>query len=133
MSDLLIKTLESLNKRMDEDKKILVQQEEGYLSYQHFCFNNPATEEELLKLPSDFPNEYKAFLKIYNGANMFFDPFDGGGLKLYSIDEIIEDYQYIDYPTGWYPIGYGLDGCRLIIKPDTENKGSLYWLDMEEH
>lgn len=129
MSELLMKTLESLNKRMDENKKILVQKEEGYLEYQHFSFNHPANEKELLKLSLDFPSEYKIFLKICNGARLFFDPSDGGGLQLYSIEEILEDYQYIDYPPGWFPIGYGLDGCRLIIKPDTEKQGSLYWLD----
>jgi hypothetical protein len=31
MAELLIKTLESLNKRMGENNKILVQQEVGYL------------------------------------------------------------------------------------------------------
>jgi hypothetical protein len=129
MSELLKMTLEALHKRLDEENTILVQNEEGFLEKQQFIFNPPASEEEIKKLPFKIPSDYEAFLKICNGDKLFYSPEYGGGLQLFSIEEILEDYQYIDYPKGWFPIGYGYDGCRLIIAPDSQRKGYLYWLD----
>jgi len=130
MSEPLKMTLDALYKRLDAENMMLVQKEKGFLGKQQFSFNPPATEEEIKKLPFKIPGDYEAFLKICcNGAKLFDHPEYGGGLQLFSVEEILEDYQYIDYPPDWFPIGYGYDGCRLIIAPTPQRKGYLYWLD----
>lgn len=129
MSVRIKMTLDALNKRLDEKNMLVVQNEEGFLGKLQFRFNPPATEEEIKKLSFNIPSDYEDFLKICNGATLFDDPENGGGLQLLSVEEILEDYQYIDYPPDWFPIGYGYDGCRLIIALAPERKGYLYWLD----
>ncbi len=104
-------TLDALNKRLDEKNMLVVQNEEGFLGKLQFRFNPPATEEEIKKLPFNIPSDYEDFLKICNGATLFDDPENGGGLQLSSVEEILE---YIDYPPDWFPIGYGYVGCGSL-------------------
>lgn len=66
---------------------------------------------------------------MHNGAKLFISSEFGNAFELYSIKEILEDYENIDYPPGWFPIGTGYDGGRLVIAPSDGQKGYIYWLD----
>lgn len=129
MSELIIDTIKALKSRLDQNNMLLVQKEEGFLEKQQFLFNPPALENEINELPFVLPDDYKEFLKLYNGITLYLSPEYGDCFKIFSISEILDDYQYIDYPEGWFPIGYGYDGSRLIIAPVSGTKGYIYWLD----
>ncbi|MEK5522416.1 MULTISPECIES: hypothetical protein [Heyndrickxia] len=44
---------------------------------------------------------------MHNGAMLYDDPEYGGGFELNSVNDIIKDLEVMDYPKGWFPIGYG--------------------------
>lgn len=124
-------TLKALNKRVDADGLLEVQQEDGGVEKVEMIFNPPATEEELQKLPFIVPEDYKEFLRLHHGGLIFNDPKYGGGFELFTIDQILE-FRAIpgyDFPDDWFPIAYGYDSCCLIITDKTVGNGYLYVME----
>jgi len=125
-------TLETLKKRLDSNNLLEVQQEDGYIEKVEMIFNPPATEDDLRKLPFSVPKDYEEFLRLHHGGLIFNSPEGGGGLKLLTVDEILE-YRaipgYEDYPANWFPVAYGYDGCYLIITDKKVGRGYLFWME----
>ncbi|MED4080280.1 hypothetical protein P4637_07205 [Halalkalibacterium halodurans] len=54
----------------------------------------------------------------------------GDGFELFSVDEILLHYRYYnDWPKGWFPIGAGFDGDLLIIAPNKDRRGYIFWME----
>ena len=108
---------------------MLIQQEDGFLEYVKVTLNPPATDSEIDKLPFNIPADYKDFLKLHNGAKLFWSTEFGGGFELLSIEEILNDLKNLDdCPKGWFPIAFGDEGSRLMITPYKKEK-YLFWMD----
>ncbi|MDY7223265.1 SMI1/KNR4 family protein [Halalkalibacterium halodurans] len=124
---LLQNTLNYLKK----ESALTILLDDGTTTRVKFKFNQPATEKELKKLPCDLPNEYKEFLLVHNGAQLYEDLEDcGDGFELFSVDEILLHYSYYnDWPKGWFPIGAGFDGDLLIIAPNKDRQGYMCWME----
>jgi len=124
-------TLEVLNKRLDSNGLLEVQQEDGYSGKLEMIFNPPATEKELQKLPFTVPEDYKEFLRLHQGGLIFNDTKYGDGFELFTIDKILE-FRAIpgyDFPDNWFPIAYGYDSCCLVVTDKKVGNGYLYVME----
>ncbi|KIN36570.1 hypothetical protein B4068_2169 [Bacillus subtilis] len=80
------------------------------------------------------PEDYQKFITLHNGAKIFEILSDGenigGGLQLFSLEEIEEELKYEDLFEGinGIPIGHLLEGCHLIIDKDKLDKGDPNYL-----
>lgn len=126
---LIIDTLNALKQRINQDGLLIVQREEGYVGKMQIILNPPATDLDLQRLPFSLPEDYEEFLRLHHGGLLFDEPDGGGGLSLLTVDEILEDMLYYEYPEGWFPIAYGYDGCHLLITNQSSLGGYLYWFD----
>lgn len=91
--------------------------------------------EERLKIT--FPEDYKEFHFMHDGAHLFIDEQAGTRFELLSLEEINEYRKYMDSPDGWYPIAYGFEGSILLIDSIRINKTKrandyLFWIDSTE-
>lgn len=80
------------------------------------------------------PQDYQKFMTLHNGAKIFEILSDGenigGGLQLFSLEEIEEELKYEDLFEGinGIPIGYLLEECHLMIDKDKVNQGDPNYL-----
>lgn len=107
---IIIKTITSLKKRLAENNNIItIQLDEGYVTEATFKFNAPLTDKEIKQyiqeLGYDLPTDYKDFLKICNGCNLFDHPMYGGESYLYRLEDIMS-LTYEDPSEGYLKIGY---------------------------
>lgn len=131
--ELIYNTLEGLKKRLSNNR-LVVQGDRGFVCEVEFIFNPPATVDEVnafcRRVGFELPKDYSNFIQMHNGAKLF-KPWFGGGVELFSLDEIIENK--LDYmPDHWYPIAYFIDGGYLLIdanKCKNGEKDYLIWLD----
>ncbi len=121
------RSIKSLKEVLNENGTMLVLGEEGFTHTVKCTFNAPLKETEITdfikKTNFIFPKDYQVFLKTNNGAKIFEHLNDsgeniGGGLHLYSLDEI-EKYSHLlqvilEKELSFYPIGY-LEGQYLVI------------------
>ncbi|GAF64044.1 hypothetical protein BTS2_0936 [Bacillus sp. TS-2] len=123
---LLKRSLKSLKKRLDSQSSLTIQRDDGINYKVQFIFNEPATREQLDKLPWSIPSEYKEFLSLHNGSRLFLS--EDTTFELFSIDEVLEHYSYYtEWPKNWFPIGAGFDGELLIIAPQDNKNGYIFW------
>ncbi|MBB3114057.1 hypothetical protein FHS18_006173 [Paenibacillus phyllosphaerae] len=133
--NILINALNGLKERL-VNNDLVTQNHLGLTVTTSFVFNNAAEETDIKFLEEAckiiLPPDYKEFLAIHNGANLF--GMYGGGFRLLSTQEIIELLKKTNtfpFPKGWYPIGY-LDGEMLLIdsakvEKDVRTTNYLYW------
>jgi hypothetical protein len=86
----------------------------------NYTFYEPVDKEDLKRFECKYnctlPEDYKNFLLITNGI-MFYNSAD---FKLFNLDEVIEDKEYMGFKEGIYPIGYILEDY-IAIDINTEN------------
>ncbi|MFE0420860.1 SMI1/KNR4 family protein, partial [Streptomyces tendae] len=125
-----------MKQRLDSQGMLTVLAEQGSINKVTCSFNPPLESEKLRDYEKSsawsFPEDFKAFLKLHNGARIFDmvlgDTNIGGGLELYSIDEIQKVYENLQLDSFYYPIGYVLESHLFISKEaiDQENPNYLY-------
>jgi hypothetical protein len=116
------KCLNALSERLNADSKLLVQKLEGIKKEVSFYFSETLTETEIdefcIKYQVMFPEDYKEFMLLYNGAKLFYDDFDRSGVIILSLEQIgnaINDFQISN------------DSFPIVLIP---NFGYLY-IDLE--
>lgn len=113
--------IQALKRRL-VNNRLDVQLEEAYVNQLTFSFNRPATVTELERLPKEMPVAVRSLLAEHNGIKLFEDPEYGGGIELFSVDEILDYRQLWDCPVSFLPIGAGRDGewivCEYISETD---------------
>lgn len=128
--------LDTLQKRIGNNKVIELQVEEGKLMLATCSFNPPATESTIQAFfgTKDWhvPKDYFHFLQKHNGATLFAHPRYAGGMELFSISSIpnvIEEYGYM-FSSHCYPIGK-LNAAMIYINSDISRKCNeyLFWQD----
>ncbi|MGN7393407.1 SMI1/KNR4 family protein [Peribacillus frigoritolerans] len=128
MSHFVHNTLSGLKKLLDNNEQMKTISEEGEVGSVSCSFNAPiqTTEIEMFERENNIklPEDYKAFLTLHNGARIYelIDDEDdiniGGGLHLFSLDEV-KEAQELELMEGLgIPIGHLLGDCYLIL--DTE-------------
>lgn len=125
-------TIENLNKRLDVDGGIIIQQSGGAIFKTNCKFNPPATPNMFNDFSSDtnwqLPRELIEFFEIHCGCELF--NIDGAKVEIYSLDEIIDNH-YDFMPENWFPICRYL-GDILFIDSDRvrDNRSDyLFWFE----
>ncbi|WP_339165596.1 SMI1/KNR4 family protein [Siminovitchia sp. FSL W7-1587] len=96
-------------------------------------FNPPADPEALKQVQEnndwDIPKDYEAFLLQHNGAQLLQaylgDMNIGGGLILFSLDEVIQAHQNLSMDHMFYPIGM-VSEEYLMVKNNKNTPNYLY-------
>lgn len=130
-----------LKERLDSEGTTILLNEEGFNEKAKCSFEEPATIEEITKAEKEFkfkfPDDYKQFLLLHNGATIFSRLDEdgrelGGELWLFSIDEVREAIEDYELKKGNYlPIGSVFDQS-LAISSEPLKKGSLNYLCIAE-
>ncbi|MEV5027748.1 SMI1/KNR4 family protein [Paenibacillus sp. LPE1-1-1.1] len=140
MIDSLVElTLDAFKKRLNEDNSLLVQREWGYTENLVCYFFPAATIEEIEEFQNEhnikFPIDFKLFLMLHNGVQLFCHPKYGDGFEIFGLNEIYQHYIEYNYkdliPDGWFPIGSD-NGDMLFInskdyKDNQRENSYLYW------
>ncbi|MEM1504800.1 SMI1/KNR4 family protein [Domibacillus sp. 8LH] len=132
-------TISALKKRLEQNDNVIdVQSERGHVYKAKCTFNHPASDEEIANFENKtgliLPPDYKAFLRITNGCQLFDDVEHGGEIELYSLEQILELNEYYDELDGCYDIAYiHQDNIVINSKLYSENqKNYLLWKDHTE-
>ena len=120
-----LEALQALKSRLVENR-LEVQREEGEIDTLLFFFNQPATELEIKRLPIRTPEHMMHFLKMHNGARLFVHPTYGGGIQLFSVDEIIEYRDVWECPEHFIPVGAGTDGEWIVCEVVNEHENYIW-------
>lgn len=133
--ELIYKTIDSLKKRLENNKLLELQLQEGYLTQATCQFNEAADGSDLLefqrKLGYKLPNDYINFLKITNGCSLFDHPQYGGESYLYKWQDI-EESTYEEPSDGYLKIAY-IYQDNIIIDLKAYNQGSNNYLMVKGH
>ncbi|WP_214875708.1 SMI1/KNR4 family protein [Exiguobacterium sp. CH10] len=117
--------LEALKSRL-ADNQLKVQREEGDVDTLRFSFNQPATELEIKRLPKRTPEAMIHFLNMHNGAQLFVHPTYGGGIQLFSVEEINEYREVWECPEQFIPVGAGMDGEWIVCEVVNEHENYIW-------
>ncbi|MEQ6357319.1 SMI1/KNR4 family protein [Lysinibacillus sp. M3] len=108
--------LSSLNKRLEKEKNLTIQRENGEILNVTCNWNSPVTDQQLTEFSSKtnhiLPNDFCSFLKICNGGKLYTDGVDYFELfNLKGIHNYLNEYDInINYKSAydksWYMIGY---------------------------
>ncbi|KRF54827.1 hypothetical protein ASG97_05380 [Bacillus sp. Soil745] len=141
MSHFVHNTLSGLKKLLDNNEQMKTISEEGEVGSVSCSFNAPiqTTEIELFERENNIklPEDYKAFLTLHNGARIYEliaedDINIGGGLEIFSLDEI-KEYQEIEYLSEHgIPIAHLLNDCYLILDTEKLKSGNPNYLCIME-
>ncbi|MBD1381695.1 SMI1/KNR4 family protein [Metabacillus arenae] len=131
---IIYKTLEALKNKLDDEGNMEVIAEQGNIHTVNCSFNSPICNETLLAFQQEsnwtLPDDYKEFLTHHNGARIFEMLLGkvniGGGLRIYSMQEIQKTYENLQLTSTYYPIGYVLESYLLINNKDIEQKNLNY-------
>ncbi|MCY8025305.1 SMI1/KNR4 family protein [Bacillus sonorensis] len=136
------KTVNSLKSLLDHNGTIKLFGSEGYITEFQVTFSNYGARDEIQSFELihsiSFPKDYKKFLEQHNGARIFDIISDGenigGGLHLFSLEEIEEELEYVELFEGinGIPIGHLLEECHLIIDKDRLKQGDPNYLYLFE-
>ncbi|MGC4379308.1 SMI1/KNR4 family protein [Fictibacillus sp. Mic-4] len=134
MGSLIQSTLNGLKERLRLVNGKLILQSEGGEVGEVICeFNESTNQENILSFEKNtgwkLPDDYKDFLLLHNGANIFDDPEYGGGLELYRLEEIKNIHEEMEFPNHWCPIGYYQNGTGYVCidtKQTEENLTTFY-------
>lgn len=129
--------LEGLKKRLDEHNSMTVQLEKGFVYRAVFVFHSPASEQEIDQFEKDMdvrlPADFRDFLLLHNGAQLFTDAYAGGGYKLLSLERIRERHQkFKDMPKNLLPISRN-NGDYFFIDADRVRQGACNYLVRFDH
>lgn len=117
--------LEALKSRL-ADNQLKVQREEGDVDTLRFSFNQPATELEIKRLPKRTPEAMIHVLNMHNGAQLFVHPTYGGGIQLFSVEEINEYREIWECPEQFIPVGTGMDGEWIVCEVVNEHENYIW-------
>ncbi|MCY8565307.1 SMI1/KNR4 family protein [Bacillus sonorensis] len=143
MTNFVHNTVKGLKSLLDSNGAIKLFCSEGEVMDTLVTFPDyGAPNEEIQNFESkhhlSFPEDYTKFLTQYNGARIFDILSDGenigGGLHLFSLEEIEEELGYVELFEGvnGIPIGHLLEECHLIIDKDRLNQGDPNYLYLFE-
>jgi SMI1 / KNR4 family (SUKH-1) len=133
-------TLTGLKELLD-DKGQLKATYEGEVYDVACTFNAPtkSTEIEIFEKENSikFPEDYKAFLSLHNGARIFQLTDEegqkiGGGLKIFNLDEIRELQEIEMFNELGIPIAHLLEDCYLYLDLDKIKAGNPNYLNILE-
>lgn len=132
MVNVMYKTLESLKNRLDKGNELAIHLFDGFSFIAKFNFNVPASLEDINYFLSEnninIPNEYKDFLLLHNGAELFKGKYEAP-IKLYSLEEIVANNTR-QIPSGFFPIGYYPDTGFIMINSNNlkYNNSNYMWI-----
>ena len=128
----ITKSLDTLKNRLGTNGEILIYGEKGNY-YEGICsFNLSAEDNEILYLEKEngikFPEDYRMLLNYSNGIKLFQMVIDniniGGGLELFSLNEIQENAGNVQHP--YLPIGYLSENYLSINMESVKNNQPNY-------
>lgn len=139
LTNFVHKTVNGLKSLLDEKGAIKLFCSEGDTMECLVTFSpDKATLNEIQNFEAKhqitLPEDYQKFITLHNGAKIFEILSDGenigGGLRLFSLEEIEEELKYEDLFEGinGIPIGYLLEECHLMIDKDKINQGDPNYL-----
>lgn len=142
LSHFVHNTLSGLKKLLDNNEQMKTISEEGEVYTVSCSFNPPIKTSEIETFESEhdikLPEDYKAFLTLHNGARIYelIDDEDdiniGGGLHLFSLDEV-KEAQELELMEGLgIPIGHLLGDCYLILDTEKLKVGDPNYLNILE-
>ncbi|ANU23050.1 SMI1/KNR4 family protein [Planococcus donghaensis] len=117
--------------------------EEGTIIRSTSTVNPPAEEADIAEFERQIgyqlPKDYRSFLLEYNGAWILQLVTDlgsegGGGLKIFSVEELKENLYYMDTYPGFLPIGFVYDHYLAIglDAMEKEEPNYLYRIDNDD-
>ena len=124
MSHFIQNTLSGLKQLLNNNDQMKSVVEEGEVYNVSCSFNPPIKTTEIETFESEhdikLPEDYKAFLKLHNGARIYESVDDdgvniGGGLHLFSLDDIKETQEVEYISEHGIPIAHLLEDCYLIL------------------
>lgn len=129
------KIMEAVLKTVDDNNQRLLIQHNGHLTKAISTANTPAEEDDIAlferQLGHRLPKDYRSFLLEYNGAHIYQMILDygvngGGGLQVFSVQELKENMNYMDVYRGFLPIGNMYDHYLAISLEAVENQNPNY-------
>jgi hypothetical protein len=134
---LVASILKALKDRLDENNSMAVQLDKGGVYRAVFTFNPPATEQEVVQFENEMnvrlPADFRSFLLLHNGAQLFQDEKTGGGYKLLSLERIKDRYhKFKDMPKNLLPVSRN-NGDYFFIDADRVRRGSRNYLVRFDH
>ncbi len=141
LSHFVQNTLSGLKKLLDNKDQMKSFSEEGEVYSVSCSFNPPIKSNEIEKFESEhdikLPEDYKAFLTLHNGARIYESVDDdgvniGGGLHLFSLDDIKETQEVEYISEHGIPIAHLLEDCYLILDIEKLKSGDPNYLNILE-
>ncbi|MFJ7927673.1 SMI1/KNR4 family protein [Peribacillus sp. NPDC096448] len=141
MSHFVQNTLSGLKQLLNNNDQMKSVSVEGEVYNVSCSFNAPikTTEIETFESENDIklPEDYKAFLKLHNGARIYESVNDdgvniGGGLHLFSLDDIKETQEVEYISEHGIPIAHLLEDCYLIFDIEKLKSGDSNYLNILE-
>jgi hypothetical protein len=130
------KSLEALNKRLNEESMLLIQKLEGLTREVSFYFSDPLSEEEINRFCAEyqvsFPDDYKEFMLMSNGADLFYDDAYGSGVSVLSLENIVNVIKEDEPPNHLLPIVSITDWGFLFVDCERWNRGEKDYLVWRE-
>jgi len=134
VSMILKKTLQALKKRLDEKGNMEIVAEQGEIHTVHCSFNPPIAGKELKDFQDEkgwiLPEDVQQFLSKHNGAKMYEMLLGsiniGGGLQIYSLEEIKKTHDALKSLSDYIPIGYVFENNLLISRTALERDDPDY-------
>ena len=140
MRHFIQNTLSGLKELLNNNDQMKIISYEGEVSNVSCSFNAPIKTTEVEMFESEhnikFPEDYKAFLTLHNGARIYESIDDGDklgdGLEIFSLDEI-KEHQEIEYLSEHgIPIAHLLNDCYLILDTEKLKGGDPNYLNILE-
>lgn len=130
------KSLEALNERLNDESGLLIQKLEGITREVSFYFSDPLSEEEINRFCSkfqvSFPDDYKEFMYMTNGADLFYDDAYGSGVIILSIESIVNVIKEDESPKHFLPVVNITDWGYLYVDCERWNRGKKDYLVWKE-
>ncbi|MGE6489912.1 SMI1/KNR4 family protein [Paenisporosarcina sp. NPDC076898] len=134
------KIIHTLIQTMDSQKRHTLVKTGGRLTSVTSSINKPNEEKNVLqfeeKIGYRLPDDYRLFLVKFNGVKIFQELLDGrnigGGLELFSIQEIVQNLEYMDPNNKLLPIGK-VEQQFLTISLEAIEKKNPNYLFLLDH
>jgi hypothetical protein len=135
--------IEAVLQVVDSNNERLLIYDDGSISRSTSMVNPPAEKVAIAEFESciehRLPKDYRSFLLEYNGAWIYQYITDlgsngGGGLQLFSVQELKENMYYMEVYPGFLPIGTMYDHYLAISLEAVENQNPnyLYRIDNDD-
>lgn len=127
--------MEAVLKVEDSNNERLLIYSDGSISRSTSMVNPPGVESNIAEFESQIgyqlPKDYRSFLLEYNGAWIYQFITDlgsngGGGLHVFSVQELKENMDYMDVYPRFLPIGNMYDHSLAISLDAVENQNPNY-------